>query len=62
MVCADEHNYVSYLAMKATEVFVKSEGLEDEKAVNDVSDMIIDTFTNLVSIVVIQMTSEKTNV
>lgn len=46
VVCADEHNYVSYLAMKATEVFVKSEGLEDEKAVNDVSDMIIDTFAN----------------
>ena len=46
VVCADEHNYVSYLAMKATEVFVKSEVLEDEKAVNDVSDMIIDTFAN----------------
>lgn len=46
VVCADEHNYISYLAMKATEVFVKSEGLEDEKAVNDVSDMIIDTFAN----------------
>lgn len=46
VVCADEHNYVSYLAMKATEVFVKSEGLEDEKAVNDVSDMIIDAFVN----------------
>ena len=46
VVCADEHNYVSYLAMKATEVFVKSEGLKDEKAVNDVSDMIIDTFAN----------------
>lgn len=46
VVCADEHNYASYLAMKATEVFVKSEGLEDEKAVNDVSDMIIDTFAN----------------
>lgn len=46
VVCADEHNYVSYLAMKATEVFVKSEGLENEKAVNDVSDMIIDTFAN----------------
>ena len=46
VVCADEHNYVSYLAMKATEVLVKSEGLEDEKAVNDVSDMIIDTFAN----------------
>lgn len=46
VVCADEHNYVSYLAMKATEVFVKSEGLEDEEAVNDVSDMIIDTFAN----------------
>ena len=46
VVCADEHNYVSYLAMKATEVFVKSEGLEDEKAVNDVSGMIIDTFAN----------------
>lgn len=46
VVCADEHNYISYLAMKATEVFAKSEGLEDEKAVNDVSDMIIDTFAN----------------
>lgn len=46
VVCADEHNYVSYLAMKATEVFVKSEVLEDEKAVNDVSDMIIETFAN----------------
>lgn len=46
VVCADEHNYISYLAMKATEVFVKSEGLEDEEAVNDVSDMIIDTFAN----------------
>lgn len=46
VVCADEHNYVSYLAMKATEVFVKIEGLEDEKAVNDVSNMIIDTFAN----------------
>ena len=46
VVCADEHNYVSYLAMKATEVFVKSEGLEDEEAVNDVSDVIIDTFVN----------------
>lgn len=46
VVCANEHNYISYLAMKATEVFVKSEGLEDEKAVNDVSDMIIDTFAN----------------
>lgn len=46
VVCANEHNYISYLAMKATEVFVKSEGIEDEKAVNDVSDMIIDTFAN----------------
>lgn len=46
VVCADEQTYISYLTMKATEVFVKSEGLEDEKAVNDVSDMIIDTFAN----------------
>lgn len=46
VVCADEHNYVSYLAMKATEVLVKSEGLEDEKAVNDVSNMITDAFVN----------------
>lgn len=46
VVCADEHNYISYLAMKATEVFVKSEGLEDEKAVNGISDMITDAFVN----------------
>ena len=46
VVCADEQNYVSYLAMKAAEVFVKSEGLMDREAISDVSDMIIDTFAN----------------
>lgn len=46
VVCADEQNYVSYLAMKAAEVFVKSEGLTDREAISDVSDMIIDTFAN----------------
>lgn len=44
VVCADEQTYVSYLAMKATEVFVKSEGIEDKEAVKGISDMITDSF------------------
>lgn len=44
VVCADEQTYISYLAMKATEVFVKSEGIEDKEAVKGISDMIIDSF------------------
>lgn len=44
VVCADEHTYLSYLAMKATEVFVKSEGIEDKEAVKGISDMITDSF------------------
>ena len=32
--------------MKATEVFVKSEGLEDEEAINGISEMIMDSFVN----------------
>lgn len=46
VVCADEQTYISYLAMKATEVFVRSEGLEDEDAINGISEMIIDSFVN----------------
>ena len=45
VVCADEQTYISYLAMKATEVFVKSEGIEDKEAVKGISDMITDSFT-----------------
>lgn len=44
VVCADEQTYVAYLAMKATEVFVKSEGIEDKEAVKGISDMITDSF------------------
>lgn len=44
VVCSDEQTYVSYLAMKATEVFVKSEGIEDKEAVKGISDMITDSF------------------
>ena len=44
VVCADEQTYISYLAMKATEVFVKSEGIEDREAVKGISDMITDSF------------------
>ena len=46
VVCADEQTYISYLAMKATEVFVKSEGIEDKEAVKGISDMITDAFVN----------------
>lgn len=46
VVCADEQTYIPYLAMKATEVFVKSEGLEDEDVVNGISEMIMDSFVN----------------
>ncbi len=46
VVCADEQTYISYLAMKATEVFAKSDGIEDREAVNGISDMITDAFVN----------------
>ena len=46
VVCADEQTYISYLAMKATEVFAKSEGIEDREAVNGISNMITDAFVN----------------
>lgn len=46
VVCADEQTYISYLAMKATEVFAKSEGIADREAVNGISDMITDAFVN----------------
>ena len=46
VVCADEQTYISYLAMKATEVFAKSEGIEDREAVNSISNMITDAFVN----------------
>lgn len=44
VVCADEQTYLSYLAMKATEVFVKSEGIEDKEAEKGILNMIIDSF------------------
>ena len=44
VVCADEQTYISYLAMKATEVFVKSEGIEDKEAEKGILDMITDSF------------------
>lgn len=46
VVYADDQTYISYLAMKATEVFVKSEGLEDEEAVNGIYEMIMESFVN----------------
>ena len=46
VVCADEQNFVSYLAMKTAEVFVKAEGIEDTDAVNGIKEMISDSFEN----------------
>lgn len=46
VVCADEQTYVSYLAMKATEVFVNAEGYENEEAKKGIADLINDTFAN----------------
>ncbi len=46
VVCADEKNYISYLAMKAAEVFVKAEGLEAPDSIKGIKDMIADSFAN----------------
>ena len=46
VVCADEQNYVSYLAMKTAEVFVKAEGLEAPDAIKGIEEMISDSFAN----------------
>lgn len=46
VVSADEQSFVSYLAMKTAEVFIKAEGLEDQNAISGIKNMIIETFAD----------------